>query len=115
MLTVDNPVSDARIVRVNLEPNVCKTICKLTAVYEACNHRAIQSVMALYHQLFHTLFFGCDVRLVQIWGYFHQYIHQESTNIDKRHVLFIFYLLLNKCVQDIDYSDTPLFLCINNA
>ena len=69
----------------------------------------------MYQQLFHTLFAGCDVQLEQIWGYFHQYIHQDSTNLDKLHVVFIFYLRLNKFVWDINYSNIPLFLCINNA
>ena len=71
--------------------------------------------MALYQQLFHTLFVGCYVRLVHIWGYFHQYTHQDSKDLDKLHVLFIFNLRWNKYVWDIDYSNIPLFLCTNNA
>ena len=115
MLTVNNLVRDARFVRVNLKPNVYQNLRKLTVVQKACNHSDIQRIMALYQQLYHTLFVGCDMRLVHIWGYFHQYIHQDSTNIDKRHVLFIFDSRLNKCVGDIDYSNIPLLICINNT
>ena len=115
LLTVYHLVSDARIIRVNLKPNVCQTLRKLTLAQKACNHLSIQRILELYKQLFHTLFFGCDVRLVHTWGYLHHYIHQESTNLDKHHVLFIFYLRLNKCVWGIDKSDIPLFLCINNS
>ena len=61
------------------------------------------------------LFFGCDVGLVHIWGYLRQYIRKDTTNIDKLHVLFIFYLRLNKIVWDINHSDSPFFLCINNS
>ena len=115
LLPVNNLVSNARFVWVNLKPNVCQNLRKLMLVQKACNHRAIQRILALYQKLFHTFFVGCDVQLVHIWGYFHQYIHQDSTNIDKRHVLFIFDSSLNKFVRDIDYSNIPLFLCINNS
>ena len=61
LLPVDNLVSDAQIIWVNLEPNVCQTLCQITVVKKACNYCAIQRVLALYQQLFQTLFFGCDV------------------------------------------------------
>ena len=115
LLTVDHLVSDTRIVWVNLELNVCHTFYELTVVNKAYNHRAIQRVLALYQKLFHTLFVVCDVGIVHVWGYFHQYLHQDSIDLDKGHVLFIFYSRLNKCVRDIYYSDIPIFLCINNA
>ena len=67
-LTVNNLVSNARVVRVNIKPNVCQTLCKLTEVQKACNHRAIQRILALHQQLFHTLFVVCDVQFVHIWG-----------------------------------------------
>ena len=63
---MDHIVSNARIVLVNLKPKVCQTLCKITVVYKAFNHCAIQRVLALYQQLFYTLFVGCDVRLVHI-------------------------------------------------
>ena len=106
---------DTRIVWVNLEPNVCKTLWGITVLQKTYKNCAVHCVLAPCQQLFHTLFVGCDVVLVHIWGYFHQYIHNDSTNIDKRHVLFIFYSRLDKHVQDIDYSDIPLLLFINNA
>ena len=86
MLPVDHLVSDIRIVWVNIEPNVCKTLWEITVVQKAYKNCAVHCVLALYQQL-------CD----------------------KRHVLFIFYSRLDKHVQDIDYSDIPLLLFINNA
>ena len=47
LLPVYHLVRDAHIVRVNLKPNVCQTLCKLMVIYKACNHRAIQRVLLL--------------------------------------------------------------------
>ena len=66
LLSLEHLVSNALIVWFNLESNVCQTICELTVVQKACNHHDVQRVLALYQKLFHILFVGCDVGVVNI-------------------------------------------------
>jgi hypothetical protein len=42
-------------------------------------------------------------------------IHEDSMNLDDCHILFISYLHLDKCIWDIDSSNIPFFLGINDA
>jgi hypothetical protein len=50
-------VDDARIIWVDHEVNVRQTLDELPIVQKACNHCAIQGVLALHHQLFRPLLF----------------------------------------------------------